>query len=105
MLLFYIVLLKSMLLLNGFYVLYRRRSCSISPQRRKGRSPTPRRRKSRSPIRRRHKRQRSRSSSLSPARKSSSASLGSVEQKNASEKLRKEEEDKKRYISSILECV
>ncbi|KAK0590201.1 hypothetical protein LWI29_023898 [Acer saccharum] len=74
----------------------RRKSRSISPRRRKARSPTPRRHKSRSPTPRRHKRQRSGSLSLSPTHKSLSPSLGSVEQKNASEKLRKEEEDKKR---------
>ena len=76
-------------------LLYRRRSRSISPHRRKIRSPTLRRRKSRSPTPRRHKRQRSRSTSLSSISKS--PSTGSLEQKNASEKLRKEEEEKKRY--------
>lgn len=76
-------------------LLYRRRSRSISPRRRKIRSPTLRRRKSRSPTPRRHKRQRSRSTSLSSISKS--PSTGSLEQKNASEKLRKEEEEKKRY--------
>ncbi|KAI9178534.1 hypothetical protein LWI28_027612 [Acer negundo] len=74
----------------------RRKSRSISPRRGKGHSPTPRRRKSRSPTPRRHKRQRSGSISLSPTHKLLSPSLGSVEQKNASEKLRKEEEEKKR---------
>ena len=74
-------------------LLYRRKSRSISPRRRKSRSPTPRRRR----------RQRSRSLSSSPIRKSSSPSLGSVERKIASEKLRKEEEEeKKRYISYFM---
>ncbi|CAB4298222.1 unnamed protein product [Prunus armeniaca] len=74
----------------------RRRSRSPTPRRRKSRSPTPRRRKSRSPVLKRYKRQRSRSSSLSPIRKSSTSSLGLLEQKNASEKLRKEEEEEKK---------
>lgn len=79
-----------------YFFNYRKKSRSISPRRRKGRSPSPRRHKSRSPTPRRYKRQRSRSSSLSAAHKSSSPSLGSLERKNASEKLRKEEEEKKR---------
>ncbi|CAB4267772.1 unnamed protein product [Prunus armeniaca] len=74
----------------------RRKSRSPTPRRRKSRSPTPRRRKSRSPVLKRYKRQRSRSSSLSPIRKSSTSSLGLLEQKNASEKLRKEEEEEKK---------
>lgn len=80
--------------------LYRRKSRSISPRHRRSRSP-PRRHKSRSQTPRNYKRQRSRSSSLSPIRKSSSSSLGSIERKNASEKLRIEEEEKKRYINYI----
>lgn len=85
---------------NHVSVSYRRRSRSISPRRHKSRSPTPRRRKSRSPTPRRYKRQRSSSSSLSPTHKSSSPSLGSVERKIVSEKMRKEEEEeKKRYIN------
>ena len=84
----------------NFMFLYRRKSRSISPRHRRSRSP-PRRHKSRSPTPRNYKRQRSRSSSLSPIRKSSSSSLGSIERKNASEKLRIEEEEKKRYINHI----
>ncbi|KAG6792517.1 hypothetical protein POTOM_001668 [Populus tomentosa] len=85
---------------NHVSVSYRRRSRSISPRRHKSRSPTPRRRKSRSPTPRRYKRQRSSSSSPSPTHKSSSPSLGSVERKIVSEKMRKEEEEeKKRYIN------
>lgn len=80
--------------------LYRRKSRSISPRHRRSRSP-PRRHKSRSPTPRNYKRQRSKSSSLSPIHKSSSSSLGSIERKNASEKLRIEEEEKKRYINYI----
>lgn len=80
--------------------LYRRKSRSISPRHRRSRSPL-RRHKSRSPTPRHYKRQRSRSSSLSPIRKSSSSSLGSIERKNASEKLRIEEEEKKRYINYV----
>lgn len=75
----------------------RRKSPSPSPRWRKSRSPTPRRRKSRSPSPRRYKRQRSRSTTTSPICKSRSPSVVSVERKNATEKLRKEEEDKKRY--------
>ncbi|CAL5438844.1 unnamed protein product [Camellia sinensis] len=73
-----------------------RRSRSISPRRRKSPSPTPRRRKSRSPTPRHYKRQTSISNSLSPPSKSHSPSSGSIERKNAIEKLRKEEEEKKR---------
>lgn len=84
------------LFLINSVLLYRRRSRSISPRRRKSRSPTPRRHKSRTPTPRRHKRQRSRSTSLSPINKS--PSIGSLERKNASEKLKIDEEEKKRYI-------
>ncbi|MBA0655339.1 hypothetical protein Goklo_007834 [Gossypium klotzschianum] len=83
-------------------LLYRRKSRSISPRRRKSRSPITRRHKSRSPTPKRYKRLRSRSSSLSPVHKSSSPSLGSIERKNASEKLKKEEEERKRYIKYYL---
>ena len=79
---------------------YRRKSRSISPRHHKSRSPTPRRRKSRSPTPKRYKRYRSRSSSLSPTRKSSSPSLGSIEHKTVIEKQKKEEE-KKRYNSCL----
>ncbi|MCI08455.1 hypothetical protein A2U01_0029532, partial [Trifolium medium] len=72
----------------------RRKSRSISPRGRRSPSTTTRRRRSRSPTAKRYRRQRSRSSSLSPAHKSSSSSLGSVEQKTAIEKQRKEEEKK-----------
>lgn len=92
--------------LNCVTVFYRRRSRSLSsrrrksrsptPRRHKSRSPTPRRRKSRSPMPRRSKKQRKRSTSLSPSSSSPSTSAGSKEMKDASEKLRKEEE-KKRY--------
>lgn len=80
-------------------LLHRRKSRSVSPRRRRSRSPTLRRRRSHSRTPRHYKRQRSRSSSLSPVLKSSSPSLGSIERKNATENLRKEEEEKKRYIS------
>lgn len=36
---------------------------------------------------------------MTPPRKSPNLGLGSLEQKNTNEKLRKEEEEKKRYIS------
>ena len=81
--------------------LYRRKSRSVSPRHRRSRSPS-RRHKSRSPSPRHYKRQRSKSSSLSPIRKSPSSSLGSIDRKNASEKLRIEEEEKKRYIKSSI---
>ncbi|KAH0453905.1 hypothetical protein IEQ34_018229 [Dendrobium chrysotoxum] len=77
-------------------ILLLRRSPSPSPRWRKSRSPTPRRRKSRSPSPRRHRRQRSRSTTQSPIKKSPSPSVRSIEQTNSIEKLRKEEEEKKR---------
>lgn len=80
----------------------RRKSRSITPRRRKSRSPSPRRRRSpSSPIPRRYKRQRSRSSSLSSTRKSASPSFESTERNNANEKLRKDEEEKKRYTQNF----
>lgn len=84
-----------------YILLHRRKSRSVSPRRRRSRShsPTPRRRRSHSRTPRRHKRQRSRSVSPSPIHKSSSPSIGSIERKNAHEKMRKEEEEKKRYVS------
>lgn len=81
----------------AFDWLDRRKSRSPTPRRRRSRSPPIRRRRSRSSTPRRHKRQRSISSSLSPLPKSPSPSLKSNEQKNALEKLRKEEEERKRY--------
>lgn len=83
-------------------LLHRRRSRSISPRRRKSPSPSPRRRKSRSPTPRRHKRRRT---SVSPITKSRSPNSGSIERKNASENLRKEEEEKKRYINALFTFV
>lgn len=74
---------------------YRRKSRSISPRGHRSPSTTPRRRRSRTPSAKRYRRHRSRSSSLSPTRKSSSPSLGSVEHKSATEKLKKEEEKKR----------
>ena len=75
----------------------RRRSHSSSPRRRRNRSPSYRRRKSRSPTPRKHnKRQGSSSRSLSPLSKCSGPSSTSSERKNAIEKLKKEEEEKKR---------
>ncbi|KAF9608433.1 hypothetical protein IFM89_009799 [Coptis chinensis] len=75
----------------------RRRSRSTSPRRHKSRSPTPRRRTIRSPTPRRHKKRRSTSSSVSPINnKSSSPSVGAIDRKNAIEKLKIEEEEKKR---------
>ncbi|KVI10999.1 hypothetical protein Ccrd_010595 [Cynara cardunculus var. scolymus] len=73
-----------------------RRSRSISPRRhrRRSRSPTPRRRRSRSSTPRRHKRQKSRSSSLSPIAKS--PGIGSIECKIVGENLKKEEEDERK---------
>ncbi|KAG0487075.1 hypothetical protein HPP92_009170 [Vanilla planifolia] len=76
----------------------RRRSPSPSPRWRKSRSPTPRRRKSRSPSPRRYKRQRSRSTTRSPINKSQSPSLRPVEHNNSIEKLKKEEEQKRRFL-------
>nr|DAD24587.1 TPA_asm: hypothetical protein HUJ06_026052 [Nelumbo nucifera] len=93
-----IVLLEffSSVLLLTFTSFTRRKSHSISPRRRKSRSPTTRRRKSRSPTPRRHKRQRSRSTTVSPINRSRSPSLGSTERKNAIEKLKKEEEEEEK---------
>ncbi|KAG5529013.1 hypothetical protein RHGRI_029621 [Rhododendron griersonianum] len=81
---------------QGFQGILRRRSRSGSPRRRRSRSPASRRRRSRSPTPKRYKRQRSRSTSLSPLPKSRSPSVVSNGKKNAVEKLRKEEEEKKR---------
>ncbi|GKV23828.1 hypothetical protein SLEP1_g33518 [Rubroshorea leprosula] len=86
---------------NSSYSYSRRKSRSLTPRRRRSRSPATRRHKSRSLTPRRYKKQRSRSSSLTPTHKSSSPSLGLIEQKNATEKLKKEEE-KKRYIDIVL---
>ncbi|KAA3463320.1 F-box family protein [Gossypium australe] len=79
----------------------RRKSRSISPRRYKSRSPSARRHKSRSPTPKRYKRQRSRSSSLSPTHKSSSPNVGSIDCKNACEKLKKEEEERKRSCQNL----
>ncbi|KAK1587289.1 hypothetical protein Q3G72_011444 [Acer saccharum] len=80
----------------------RRRSHSSSPRRRRNRSPSYRRRKSRSPTPRKHnKRQGSSSRSLSPVSKSSGPSSTSSERKNAIEKLKKEEEEKKRLVCKM----
>ncbi|KAK0603139.1 hypothetical protein LWI29_001783 [Acer saccharum] len=80
----------------------RRRSHSNSPRRRRNRSPSYRRRKSRSPTPRKHnKRQGSSSRSLSPVSKSSGPSSTSSERKNAIEKLKKEEEEKKRLVCKM----
>lgn len=81
---------------DSLLLLYRRKSRSISPRRRKSRSPTPRRRRSRSATPRRYKRQRSISTSLSPIKRS--PSTGSLELKNVTEKSKKDEEEKRRYI-------
>ncbi|PKA53501.1 hypothetical protein AXF42_Ash008997 [Apostasia shenzhenica] len=77
---------------------YRRRSPSPLPRWRDNRSPTPRRRKSRSPSPRRHKRMRSRSTTRSPVRNSQSPSARLVDGNTSIEKLRKEEEEKKRLL-------
>lgn len=95
---------QNSVILKYLLLLYRRKSRSISPRRRKSRSPSPRHRKSRSPTPRRYKRQKSSATSLSPMHKSSSPSLGSVDHKNASEKVRKEEEEKKRYSITSHPC-
>ncbi|KAK3022496.1 hypothetical protein RJ639_046711 [Escallonia herrerae] len=81
--------------------LHRRRSRSGTPRRYRSRTPTLRRGRSPSPTAKRHKRQRSRSSSLSPLPKSRSPSLTSTERKNALQKLRKEEEVKKRNQQEV----
>lgn len=100
--------LKFLYLLTISMLLYRRKSRSITPRRRKSRSPSPRRRRSpSSPIPRRYRRQRSKSSSLSPIPKSTSPSFESPEH-NTNEKLRKDEEEKKRYTQnfrSLLELL
>lgn len=85
-----------------FVSLYRRRSRSIS-HRRKSRSPTPRRHKSRSPTPRRLKRQRSMSESLSPIK--NSPSIGSLERKNEGEKLKIDEDEKKRYTWHSIDAI
>ncbi|MFQ6648782.1 hypothetical protein Gotur_021832 [Gossypium turneri] len=82
-----------------------RKSRSISPRHYKSRSPSARRHKSRSPTPKRYKRQRSTSSSLSPTHKSSSPNLGSIDCKNACEELKKEEEERKRYIEAELKLI
>ncbi|KAL4275216.1 hypothetical protein AHAS_Ahas20G0085000 [Arachis hypogaea] len=83
----------------------RRKSRSISPRGHRSRSPTPRRHRSRSPATKRYRRHRSRSSSLSPVHKSSSSSLGSIEQKNVVDKQRKEEEKKRRQQEAELKLI
>lgn len=89
------------LLLKWYVLLYRKRSRSLSSRRHKSRSLTPRRHRSRSPTSRRHRRQRSKSTSLSPIGKPLISTTASRERKDDSEMLRKEEEDKKRYINSF----
>lgn len=83
-----------LLKLNYFIVFYRRQRRSLS-SRHRSRSPTPRRRKSRSPTPKRNKRQRKRSTSSSPL--SASPRTDTKEMKDATEKLKTEEEEKKRY--------
>lgn len=95
---------QNFVILIYILLLYRRKSRSISPRRRKSRSPSPRHRKSRSPTPRRYKKQKNSATSLSPIPKSSSPSLGSVDHKNACEKVRKDEEEKKRYSITSLPC-
>ncbi|XXG70854.1 hypothetical protein AAC387_Pa07g0244 [Persea americana] len=73
---------------------YSRRKSPLSPRRGKSRSRTPRRWRSRSSTPRRYRRQRSRSSTKSPIHKSGSPSP-STDNKNAIERLRKEEEKKR----------
>lgn len=86
-----------LLKLNYFIVFYRRQRRSLSSRTHKSRSSTPRRRKSRSPTPKRTKRQRKRSTSSSPLSASPSIRTGTKEMKDASEKLKTEEEEKKRY--------
>ncbi|KAG2243642.1 hypothetical protein Bca52824_094509 [Brassica carinata] len=74
----------------------RRRSRSISPRRHRSRSVTPKRR---SPTPKRYKRQKSRSSSPSPARRSPATTLESAKNRNG-EKLIKEEEERKSFKSA-----
>lgn len=78
---------------------------SRSHNRHRSPSPPVRRRKSRSPSPRRHKRHRTRSTSRSPIRKSKSSSIGLSEQKLALDKLRQEEEEKKRRFSEGRYCL
>lgn len=79
----------------------RRRSRSISPHYHRSRSTSNRYCKSRSPTPRRQRRHRNRTTSVSPVPRSRSPSLASTEGKNAIEKLRKEEEEEKRWFSGF----
>lgn len=90
---------QSLSMLNYFLVFYRRQKHSLS-SRHKSRSPTPRRHKSRSPTPKRNERQRKRSTSSSPL--SASPLTGTKEMKDATVKLKTEEEDKKRYNTFII---
>ncbi|CAL1357467.1 unnamed protein product [Linum trigynum] len=88
--------IEFLLSLNVIFVLYRRRSSSITPRRRRSRSPKQRRHKLRSPTPRRPKKHRSRSFSLSPTRDSSIPSPGHTELKINSQKDRKEEDEERK---------
>ncbi|XP_057870983.2 uncharacterized protein At1g10890 isoform X3 [Cryptomeria japonica] len=78
---------------------------SRSHHRRRSPSPSHRRHKSRSPSERRHKRNKSRSPSRSPIRRSKSPSIGLSERKRTTDKLREEEEEKKRHFSEGRYCL
>ncbi|GMH06740.1 hypothetical protein Nepgr_008580 [Nepenthes gracilis] len=81
-------------LMKGFNI--RRKSRSISPRSHKSRSRTPKHGANPSYKPMHYRRHQSNNSSFSPQRKSHSPSLGSVERKNATEKLKHEEEERQR---------
>lgn len=89
--------------LTSFTLIYRRRSRSVSPRRHKIQSPSRRRDKNISPAPRHYRRQRS--TTKSPVEKSRSPSLESLERKYSIDKLKKEEEEKKRYMHSCCASV
>lgn len=90
-----------LLKLNYFTAFYRRQRRSLSSRRQKSRSPTPRHRKSRSPTPKQNKRQKKQSTTSSPLRASPNVRTGTKEMKDASEKLKTDEEEKKRYKKVI----
>ncbi|XP_021774014.1 uncharacterized protein At1g10890-like isoform X2 [Chenopodium quinoa] len=90
--------------LSTVFLLSYRRKSSISPRRHQNRSRTPRRHRSRSASPRRYRRRRSNSTSLSPVH-TPSPTLDSVEQKNANEKLKLEEEKQRRQQEAELKLI